>query len=160
MYAEWILNLKLVLQMYTVGEDSTIWDIVKGEYVNPQNFPIHAMLEFRRRLSQNGIRPIYCPVHHRTSLMPRPPADYCSFRAHYEREMFADIGRLVEKVMKMTLDDRISTIEEYTGGFERNWSFMRSTIKWKLPSKPKWTQADPWKTQLCSTWRKTGLHGL
>ena len=150
-YAEWMLNLKLILRMHEIGDDYMIWDIVKGEYSEPGLPPAkkekdvegaheaaHADINAKKEIREWSRANSFALFTMRTNCEAEPLSKlglvessneaYKALVAHYEGKTITDIGTLIDQVMKMNFDDRATTIEEHIGEFERNWSFMRATI--------------------------------
>ena len=137
--AVWIWNLECALTAYDIAgsaeseeEDYTIWDLVKGDYQepDPENKKDHRRWTKADKFAAYAIG-YNCEEDAASKLGIGISANemYKSLVANYEGKTVTDMGGLIRKVIRMNFDDRTHTIEEHIGEFERNWSFMRTTIQ-------------------------------
>ena len=139
-YAVWIWNLECALTAFDIAgsvdseeDDYTIWDLVKGEYQEPDQE--EDKRAHRRELKADKFAAYAigynCEEEAASKLGIGISANemYKGLIANYEGKTVTDMGGLIRKVVRMNFDDRTHTIDEHIGEFERNWSFMRTTIQ-------------------------------
>ena len=66
--------------------------------------------------------------HNKISLFKDAHQGYKALQSAYEGKTVIDLGTVVNEVMKITYDDRSTTIEEHINHYDTKWGFMRSTI--------------------------------
>ena len=138
-YAVWVWNLECALTAYdipgggdTEEDDWTIWDLVKGDYQEPDK---ETEKTAHKRWAKADKFAAYsigynCEEEAASKLGIGISANemYKGLVANYEGKTVTDMGGLIRKVVRMNFDDRAYTIDEHIGEFERNWNFMRTTV--------------------------------
>ena len=140
-YAVWIWNLECALAAFDIAgsgegdsedDDYTIWDLVKGDYKEPDPDPNKRN---HRRWSKADKFTAYaigynCEEEAASKLGIGISANkmYKGLVANYQGKTVTDMGGLIRNVVRMNFDYRTHTIDEHIGEFERNWNFIRTTI--------------------------------
>ena len=120
--------MTLFLYELTYVEES-YWDIVNGYSTLPTK------KEFQREWQRANY---FCVLlmyknaedepHNKISLFKDAAQAYKALRSAYEGKTVTDLGTVVNEVMKITYDDRSTTIEKHINTYDKKWGFMRSTI--------------------------------
>lgn len=130
-YAVWIWNLECAFTAFDIAasgdseeDDYTIWDLVKGEYKEPDQ-------ETDKRAHRRWLKAdkfaayaigYNCEEEAASKLGIGISANemYKGLVANYEAKTVTDMGGLIRKVVRMNFDDRTNTIDQHIGEFKRN----------------------------------------
>ena len=129
-YTEWINKLEMTLFLYELTyKEESYWDIVTGYSTEPSE------KEYQREWKRANY---FCMLimcknaddepHNKISLFKDAHQAYKALQSAYEGKTVTDLGTVVNEVMKITYDDRSTTIEEHINHYDKKWGFMRSTI--------------------------------
>ena len=120
--------MTLFLYELTYKEES-YWDIVTGYSTEPTE------KEYQREWKRANY---FCMLvmcknaeeepHNKISLFKDAHQGYQALQSAYEGKTVTDLGTVVNEVMKITYDDRSTTIEDHISNYDKKWGFMRSTI--------------------------------
>ena len=129
-YTEWINKLEMTLFLYELTyKEESYWDIVTGYSTEPTE------KEYQREWKRANY---FCMLvmcknaeeepHNKISLFKDAHQGYKALQSAYEGKTVTDLGTVVNEVMKITYDDRSTTIEDHISNYDKKWGFMRSTI--------------------------------
>ena len=129
-YTEWINKLEMTLFLYELTyKEESYWDIVTGYSTEPTE------KEYQREWKRANY---FCMLvmcknaeeepHNKISLFKDAHQGYQALQSAYEGKTVTDLGTVVNEVMKITYDDRSTTIEDHISNYDKKWGFMRSTI--------------------------------
>ena len=129
-YTEWINTLEMTLFLYELTyKEESYWDIVTGYSTEPTE------KEYQREWKRANY---FCMLiicknaedepHNKISLFKDAHQAYKALQSAYEGKTVTGLGTVVNEVMKITYDDRSTTIEEHINLYDKKWGFMRSTI--------------------------------
>ena len=62
--------------------------------------------------------------HNKISLFKDVHQGYKALQSAYEGKMVTELGTVVKEDMKITYDDRSTTIEEHINHYDKKWGFM------------------------------------